>query len=366
MQLMRMMPASASPELDDTEHETSFSSSSSWNGSEEPSQAESQADQDTLHDLDQDHNQGASLTLTVQGLFTKRVLPGLRFLPKDYKTADLNKHQFMCRKRIRTRHVTDNTRPPPLDDSSSGIPDEQEYDSAMFVPKTGLINGFFWHTTAAEVIMEDRAILFQSTEHYEQLQQDPQFKSCFDDIDYMDSPSFGEQVIVKGCDSSQLAIGDVFQVEGGLSPLVVEITSPRKPCSHVNKRHGSSNGMQGMKRHALTHCLAGWFARVLVAGELQDGMKLVRTNHPNPKWTLSYISKALYTQGSQMDLAMCRAHWNGEKSELEELVSLPSLCEYEWKVEARKLLMKWDTSNSVPLPLPVTRKTEMHLGAAFN
>lgn len=58
-------------------------------------------------------------------------------------------------------------------------------------------------------------------EHYRAIEENPAFEEVFKDIDYMDSPSFGEQVIVQGCDSTQLAIGDVFAVEGGpsVSPL---------------------------------------------------------------------------------------------------------------------------------------------------
>jgi hypothetical protein len=39
---------------------------------------------------------------------------------------------------------------------------------------------------------------------------------------------------------------------------------------------------------------------------------------------------------------MCAASWNRDRSELEELLSLPQLGEYEWKGEARKLLLKLD------------------------
>ena len=52
-------------------------------------------------------------------------------------------------------------------------------------------------------------------EHYQAIEENPDFQDNFKNIDYMDSPSFGEQVIVEGCDSTQLAIGDIFAVEGG-------------------------------------------------------------------------------------------------------------------------------------------------------
>ena len=38
---------------------------------------------------------------------------------------------------------------------------------------------------------------------------------------------------------------------------------------------------------------------------------------------------------------MCKAKWNRSKSELQELVDLPQLGNYEWKTEAEKLLKIW-------------------------
>jgi len=124
------------------------------------------------------------------------------------------------------------------------------------------------------------------------------------------------QEIVQGCDSNQLSIGDIFEVEGKLSPLIVEVTCPRKPCCFVNKRHGSQTGLNGIQRHTLTNSLSGWFCRVLEGGELRDCIKLIRTKHPYPKWTLTYASKCLYSEGSKLDLSLCRAQWNSSKREL--------------------------------------------------
>lgn len=310
----------------------------------------SQCGDSNNNELDQGQLQ-APLILTIKGLYTNAVIPGARFLPRNFTDKDHNKHQFMCRKRIHTKPLPSSTSD---DNDTAGtqsgiIGNEHEHEhaphqEAMFLPGTGLVNGYFWHLVNKQNgkgVVADRAILFQSEEHYERIIKDPRFSSCFDDIDYKTAPSFGEQVIVQGCDSSQLAVGDIFEVEGKLSPLVVEVTAPRKPCYHVNKRHGTANGANGMQRHALTNSLSGWFTRVLVGGELRDGMKLIRTQHPNPKWTLTYMSNALYNEGGKQDYLMCKAKWNRSKSELQELVDLPQLGNYEWKTEAEKLLKIW-------------------------
>jgi hypothetical protein len=157
----------------------------------------------------------------------------------------------------------------------------------------------------------------------------------------VDNPLFGEHILVQGCDSSQIAVGDVFEVKGNLSPLKIEVTSPRMCCAWVDKKFGSPFGLSGVKRYCAAHGLGGWFARVLVAGELRDGMKLIRTAHPHPKWTLTYISHALYGEGPKRHLLMGRAYWNRDINELKELGSLEQLGRYEWKEEAEYILDHW-------------------------
>ena len=287
-----------------------------------------------------------SVSFSVQGLYSK-------YYPTAEEVETGEREFVCCRYRMHTRHI---------DDPSSGGDDyspsdeegdddyedvkEEKYETAMFVPEEGLVGTKFWHEydATAKVIREDRAILFQSQENYNKLMiaNNDRFKSCFDDIDYMESPTFGEQVIVNGCETSDLAIGDVFEIEGGYSPLVVEITAPRKPCHYMNLKHGTKFGANGIQAYSHHNCLAGWFARVLVAGELREGMKFTRKTHPNPKWTLNYISNALYGEGSRIDSLMNRSSWNRDRSELEELINLPQLGEYEWKDEGRAILLIMD------------------------
>jgi len=277
--------------------------------------------------------------LTVVGLFARAPIPRKNLLPDNYTFKDLKKDQFMPRRRLKTKPIYEEI----SKDNSVGVLDEVEYDEAMFVPVQGLLNNEFWHTNMRnrKGLFEDRAILFQAVEHYEQLSKEPQLSSCIDD--YLNTPSFGEQVIVQGYDTTQIAIGDVFEVFDGLSSLVVEVTSPRKPCFYLDKRNDTSMGKNGMKRYCLTHGLGGWFSRVLVAGELRDGMKLTRTKHPNPKWTLSYISKVLYGENiNSINFALCRPDWNRSKEELTELTNLPQLGEFEWREDAQNLMKEME------------------------
>lgn len=277
----------------------------------------------TLFNKKSTETEAEPLSITVKALF-------------GYAKQDEVLNEPVKRKRMIHRRRL-NTRP--IDDCSS----PEKYDVANFVPGYGLVNGWFWHTYYDGydgAILEERAILFQAMEHYETIQNDPTFGHYLKDEDPMTLPTFGEQVIVKGCDASQLAVGDVFAVQGGVSTLILEITSPRRPMYTIDLRHGSPRGLKGMKRYTMTNSLGGWFTRVLVAGELRDDMTLVRTKRPNPKYTLTYLSKVLYSEGNSTQLARCLPHWERSKQELIDLTEIPQLARYQWRTEALKILDK--------------------------
>ena len=321
---------------------------------------------------------GTSTSMTVMGIYTRDKVPREEELPKDYGLSHVQKDQVMCRRKMNT---------PPIGLEKEG----EDVEEAMFVPEQGLVGPMFFHADFEEHdesddedeeedenwkprIYEERAVLFQAVEHYEQLIDEPTLSKYFktdepSDKDpkslssneneqiaptdmevpsknlqaILENPRFGEQIIVQGIDASQIAIGDIFEIEGGLSPLKLEITSPRLCCAWVDKRNGSPFGLAGVKRFCNRNGLGGFFARVLVAGELRDEMKFVRTAHPHPKWTLAYISEALYGEGPKSYLMAGWAHWQRSKEELKELCALRQLGLYEWQEEAEYILKHWDS-----------------------
>jgi len=273
------------------------------------------------------------LTLTVLGRYARGELPRKSELsdPNNPNIGELARDQTMVRRRIK--------------------PEEK----AEFVPGRGLVGSEFAHIDEEEdperPVHEERAILVQNLASYEALLQS-EFRHCFEQpndgsqstsslIDaILDDPSFGEQAIVKGADSSQLSVGDIFEVEGGLSQIKIELSSPRHTCYSVDQRCGTPYGMAGIHRYALTHSLGGWFGRILVGGELRDGMRLVRTAHPHPKWTLEYLSTALYCEGDRFDMVRSAASWNRSIEELQELSMIKQLGYDEWGEEVTRLLNK--------------------------
>lgn len=291
-------------------------------------------------------------SMSILGIFTRAEKPREDELPEDPPLSACAKDQVMCRRRMT--------------------------ETAMFVPEKGLVGTYFYHTYAMTNeesndekeqsndkeeqcnveekkeeprILEERTVLLQAVEHYQKLRNEPTLSKYFENEDetsatfqedILKNPRFGEQIMTRGMDASQIAIGDIFEVEGGLSPLKIEVATPRLCCAYLDKRNGSVYGMAGVKHYCNIHGLGGVFARVLVAGELSDDMRLIRTAHPNPKWTMAHVSKALYGEGPKQSLMKKWAHWSRDKDELKELCELEAFGRYEWRDEAKYILDNWE------------------------
>eukprot|EP00588_Corethron_pennatum_P011217 CAMPEP_0194282338 /NCGR_PEP_ID=MMETSP0169-20130528/22944_1 /TAXON_ID=218684 /ORGANISM="Corethron pennatum, Strain L29A3" /LENGTH=694 /DNA_ID=CAMNT_0039027621 /DNA_START=110 /DNA_END=2194 /DNA_ORIENTATION=- len=275
--------------------------------------------------------------LMVVGLFAKKPRPRIDELPEDYTDADYAKDQVFCRRRIVTKPIDNKG-----DDCHNDADDAGKYEKVAYIPYRGLVGSTAWHIdNVGYGISEARAILFQSMENYEAIRTHPKLgKYIEEEDDPTKGRGVGEQILVSGCDISRLCVGDVFKIADGLSTLVVEITCPRRSCYHVDLRYGTPKGLTGMKRHTTAHGLGGWFVRVVHEGELRDNMRFVRVSNPHPKWTVPYISKVLYNEGSVVQKAMNTAHWVRGREELEEIVNIPQLAGYEWKDDVKVLLKK--------------------------
>ena len=310
----------------------------------------------------------------------------------DEPTPKKTKMNLILRRRMNTRPVGCELRCSKNETRKKkccGNFETKQYEKATFVPTHGLAGSFFFHADIADHpaitpeeppypqydldkkhrVYEERTILFQSIEHYQELSTDPHTSSYFhmkdpelpqseqsaktvsgNDADLPDT-RFGEQILVEGCNASQICIGDVFafvdptahETDDNGVGLVVEVTSPRLACTDIDTKCGSPFGRKGLRRHVNTNGLAGWFARVLQAGEVRDGMTLVRIARPHPQWTIANTAKALYGECyDNQYMNLCWAQWNRSKQELEELCGLEAFGWHEWKEEAQWLLDRWD------------------------
>lgn len=282
-------------------------------------------------------------TLVVRGIYDKDEIPRLDKPPKDYSLKDLASDQIMVRKRLQgpQRFVPEH-----------GLVSEsmlEFYHQDLVLHRTDFeysldeSDPFDYPLERPDRIYDERSILIQSFEHYQKVRDHKSFSSLLpnDLNDVFDDVRFGENMIVSGLDNDEICIGDVFEVQGDDSSLKLQVSSPRLPCSHVDKKNGAKFGMEGLRRYTMSEGLAGWFVRVLEPGTIQDGTKLVRTQNPHPKWTLRYVSHALYAEGDRKHFLMGWAQWARSKEELAELCSLPAFGWHEWKAEAQWLLDRW-------------------------
>eukprot|EP00538_Stauroneis_constricta_P006702 CAMPEP_0119552260 /NCGR_PEP_ID=MMETSP1352-20130426/5310_1 /TAXON_ID=265584 /ORGANISM="Stauroneis constricta, Strain CCMP1120" /LENGTH=411 /DNA_ID=CAMNT_0007598463 /DNA_START=121 /DNA_END=1355 /DNA_ORIENTATION=+ len=237
---------------------------------------------------------------------------------------------------------------PPIDDNDNNEDSKclsrVRRHASEFVPKRGLVglNQEFWNTLNH---VEGRDILIQCKESYDALLQTKPFgdylrqhyvdKNVNKDQEhhYYDHPTFGEQVIVEGMQSSQICIGDVFEISS--SGLQIQVASPRVSCCNIDKKHKSAFGSQGIRRYSTAEGHAGWFVRVLRGGQLRDGDTLRRIAHPHPKWNLVNISQAMFGEGKAVAALSNKVDWKRSIEELQELISLKELADCEWKIPAK-------------------------------
>jgi MOSC domain-containing protein YiiM len=191
---------------------------------------------------------------------------------------------------------------------------------------------------------------------------------------------FGENILCRGASADDLCIGDKVALvdlkrdwaEVGRrhkrgradredDRLLLQITSPRRPCSKVDKKFGQTWDGGGVRAYCARSGRAGFLCRVLVPGVLPaDGCILRVVERPFPHWTLSRVSSLLYgiegavdapgyslpgfdhttpslTRGTGGGRSAVLAKWKGTEEELAELANLEPLAGFEWQDELRAM-----------------------------
>ena len=142
----------------------------------------------------------------------------------------------------------------------SGVFGRKRIQSAT-LDASGIADSFEWHTTQdnAEEIAKaggdvndpatsgERGVLVQTPAHIEQLCRDfPEFAESLSA-----EAAWGENAVVGGLSCGTVCVGDVFHVFGPggerRGGAVLEASSPRRPCSNVDKRHGQRYNQQGVR-----------------------------------------------------------------------------------------------------------------------
>jgi len=222
---------------------------------------------------------------------------------------------------------------------ASEIPDGEVFyrkpvEERCFVDATGLSCDIsFAKFEASKKKTEDpteRAVLFQTVQHYEQLRAQFPAGTKFQG----DVATFGENIILDGLDAESLCVGDVFYSDK--SPLMLKLTFPRLACMRPDKKHpveGLRTGQVGTVRHWVSATgRGGFFCRVLQGGDIGAGDRLKLMERPCPKWTNARLSALCYPD------TPLQITWKGTREELIELCDLDELGHYEWKERLRVIL----------------------------
>ena len=230
-----------------------------------------------------------------------------------------------------------------------------------------------------------RALSFQCEEHHTRLAAAVRDKPLVLKIPLpttIQAGMFGENVFVSNASdgvlasSTTLCVGDILRVTGSSKKrkrqgkvrrtVVLEITSPRRPCWKVDTVFGETPGPSGVRALCATTGLAGFFCRVVEEGELDDGDRLSVVERPYPQWALERVSALLYgmpgaadtpqykipgegtrmTKGTSGGRAAVREAWAGTEAELRALAMLAPLAGYEWRDEFASLVAAWDSERT--------------------
>ena len=233
----------------------------------------------------------------------------------------------------------------------------------------------------------DRAVLVQSEEHWQDIRTEFESKTLRQPLPKrMAGGNFGENLLISGCSADDLCIGDKLVVvresksskrkrartDDGADALMLQITSPRRPCSKVDTQFGATWDGSGVRAYCARSGRAGFMVRVLTPGVLPEGCQLCVTERPNPRWTLSRVASLVYgmegacdhpkhytlpgfthetasgVRGSGGGREAVLAKWKGTEAELRQLACLPELAAYEWKDEVQAMLHVVDLAAPAP------------------
>ena len=96
--------------------------------------------------------------------------------------------------------------------------------------------------------------------------------ALFPDARHLVPGGLGENISTRGATEADVCIGDVFR----LGDARIQVSQPRMPCWKIDHR----TGCEGLSFAVAEHGLAGWYYRVLEAGEIAAGDWLEHMERP--------------------------------------------------------------------------------------
>jgi MOSC domain-containing protein YiiM len=125
----------------------------------------------------------------------------------------------------------------------------------------------------------EKAVHLFPLEHYDALAR------AFPEARHLHPGGLGENLSTRGITEDTACIGDVFT----LGTVRLQIAQPRTPCWKIDAR----GGVEGVAAHVAEHGLAGWYFRVLAAGECGAGDALTHVERPPGAVSLARFNRSL-------------------------------------------------------------------------
>lgn len=134
-------------------------------------------------------------------------------------------------------------------------------------------------------------------EHYARL------AAAFPSAQHLAPGGLGENLSTHGLAEADVCLGDVFR----LGSARIQVSQPRTPCWKIDHRTGS----EGVAAFIAEHGLAGWYYRVLEAGECAVGDMLEHVERPADAVTLAEFWRVIRSPKPSVASLLRLAHASG-------------------------------------------------------
>jgi len=225
------------------------------------------------------------------------------------------------------------------------------------VPQSSLADtGLIQDNNKLKNKFKERALLIQFADNYKRLY------TGFPDVEAFqkwgeDLAGSGENVVVAGMTMDNTCVGDIFTVigeDGTKRPAVLEVSSPRKPCTRWDKKYDTQGlGPKSMRTFVLKNAVGGVFLRVLRGGDINQGDRFILQQRPHPTWSIARVHQLIYGSCTGLEKTLDdEPQWAGTHEELAELRHLEPLAIQEWKDVCEDLLAEAEDREAVTVKEP--------------
>ena len=144
---------------------------------------------------------------------------------------------------------------------------------------------------------DGKALHHYPAEHYARL------AAAFPAAQHLAPGGLGENISTRGLTEGDVCIGDVFRLGGAR----IQVSQPRTPCWKIDHR----TACEGVSAFIGEHGLAGWYYRVIEAGEIAAGEWLEHVERPADAVSLAEFWRVIREPRPSLESLLRLAHADG-------------------------------------------------------